>query len=170
MVKYVIGASHSLLASIQDTVELILRRTEHMEEDEADSSFPHWIALEYAQMLKWAAPNQVIFSSLSPASVASLCPSPAPPSLPTFPSSDLAFSPHAAEQLLARGAQPDSFRAETKSVLELMQLEGVPLEKVCLLDPRAKGEIAPSDGNEYEWFLCVHILSPNLVVSTRLRG
>ncbi|GJN90705.1 hypothetical protein Rhopal_003719-T1 [Rhodotorula paludigena] len=108
---------------------------EHMEEDEADSSFPHWIALEYAQMLKWAAPNQVIFSSLSPASVKSL-----------------------SEQLLARGAQPESFRAETKSVLELMQLEGVPLEKVCLLDPRAKGEIAPSDGNEYEWFLFGGIL------------
>lgn len=47
-----------------------------MEDDEADTSFPHWIALEYAQMLKWAAPNKVIFSSLSPTSVKSLCPSP----------------------------------------------------------------------------------------------
>ncbi|BGP40336.1 hypothetical protein JCM10450v2_004316 [Rhodotorula kratochvilovae] len=108
---------------------------EHMEDDEADSSFPHWIALEYAQMIKWATPSQVIFSSLSPASVKSL-----------------------SEQLLARGAQPGSFRAETKSVRDLMRDEGVPLDKVCLLDPRATGEIAPADGNEYEWFLFGGIL------------
>lgn len=56
-----------------------------MEEDNADATFPHWIALEYAQMLKWASPNKVIFSSLSPASVKSLCqsfPTPAPVPFP----------------------------------------------------------------------------------------
>ncbi|TNY24680.1 DUF431-domain-containing protein [Rhodotorula diobovata] len=108
---------------------------EHMEDDEADTSFPHWIALEYAQMLKWAAPNTVIFSSLSPTSVKSL-----------------------SEQLIARGAHPDSFRAETKSVLQLLKDEGIPLEKVCLLDPRAPAEIAPQDGNDYTWFLFGGIL------------
>ncbi|KWU47236.1 DUF431-domain-containing protein [Rhodotorula sp. JG-1b] len=108
---------------------------EHMEEDNADATFPHWIALEYAQMLKWASPNKVIFSSLSPASVKSL-----------------------SEQLIARGASPDAFRAETKSVTELMKEENVALDKVCLLDPRATGEIAPQDGKEFDWFLFGGIL------------
>ncbi|GAA6047359.1 hypothetical protein JCM3770_001264 [Rhodotorula araucariae] len=108
---------------------------EHMEDDEADSSFPHWIALEYAQMLQWAAPHQVIFSSLSPASVTSL-----------------------SEQLLARGAQPGTFRVETKTVRQLMQDENVPLDKVCLLDPRAPAVIAPGDGTQYDWFLFGGIL------------
>jgi hypothetical protein len=44
-----------------------------MEEDNADTSFPHWIALEYRQMLKVAEPSQVLFTSLSPNSTASLC-------------------------------------------------------------------------------------------------
>ncbi|KPV74897.1 uncharacterized protein RHOBADRAFT_44417 [Rhodotorula graminis WP1] len=114
---------------------------EHMEPDEplapGDTApgFPHWIALEYAQMLKWASPDLVIFSSLSSASVQSL-----------------------SDQLIARGAKPGSFRAETKSVLELMKDEGIPLDKVCLLDPRAPGEIAPKDGADYSWFLFGGIL------------
>ncbi|GAA5895949.1 hypothetical protein JCM6882_005568 [Rhodosporidiobolus microsporus] len=109
---------------------------EHMEEDERDSSFPHWIALEYAQMIRNAQPHStVIFSSLSPASVSSLT-----------------------EQLLARGAPPGSFRAETKSVQELMKEQNVALEKVCLLDPRAEAEIGPKDGGEFEWFLFGGIL------------
>lgn len=138
-------------------------RTEHMEEDNADATFPHWIALEYAQMLKWAAPNKVIFSSLSPASVKSLCKSPglSSTSLHQLVSrvrnaradSSLCSGQLAAEQLAARGVSPDSFRAETKSVTDLMKEENVALDKVCLLDPRATGEIAPQDGKEFEWFL-----------------
>lgn len=145
---------------------------EHMEEDNADATFPHWIALEYAQMLKWASPNKVIFSSLSPASVKSLCQSSLPPY--GFPLAllfetldevqcDVAgradtirrdrVTSRAAEQLIARGASPDAFRAETKSVTELMKEENVALDKVCLLDPRATGEIAPQDGKEFDWFL-----------------
>ncbi|GAA6028162.1 hypothetical protein JCM8097_006891 [Rhodosporidiobolus ruineniae] len=108
---------------------------EHMEDDNADSSFPHWIALEYNQMLKWASGSLCIFSSLSPASVSSLT-----------------------EQLLARGANKDQFLASTKSVQELMKEMNVPLEKVCLLDPRAPKEIGPGDGKEYEWFLFGGIL------------
>lgn len=61
----------------------------------------------------------------------------------------------AAEQLVNRGARTESFRAETKSVTDLMQEVNVALDKVCLLDPRATGEIAPQDGKEFEWFLCV---------------
>mgnify|MGYP002477619132 FL=1 len=36
-----------------------------------------------------------------------------------------------------------------------MKDEGIPLDKVCLLDPRAPAEIAPKDGSDYSWFLCV---------------
>ena len=61
--------------------------------------------------------------------------------------------PRAAEQLVARGASPDAFRAETKRVTDLMKEENVALDKVCLLDPRATGEIAPQDGKEFDWFL-----------------
>ncbi|BGP32335.1 hypothetical protein JCM10296v2_004116 [Rhodotorula toruloides] len=109
---------------------------EHMEDDNPDTSFPHWIALEYAQMVKWAGEgNTVIFSSLSSSSVKSL-----------------------SEQLVDRGAREGSFRAETRSVRQLMKEEGVPLEKVCLLDPRAEKGIAPEDGREYDWFLFGGIL------------
>ncbi|CEQ39557.1 SPOSA6832_01104, partial [Sporobolomyces salmonicolor] len=104
--------------------------TEHMEDDNSDHTFPHWIALEYAQMLRLAHPSIVIFSSLSPNSVKSL-----------------------SEQLIARGADPKQFRAETRSVQELMQAEGVELNRVCLLDPRAESEVGPEDGKAFDWFL-----------------
>ncbi|GAA5989565.1 hypothetical protein JCM11641_004599 [Rhodosporidiobolus odoratus] len=108
---------------------------EHMEEDNFDTTFPHWISLEYNQMIKLANPSQVVFSSLSPNSVASL-----------------------GEQLKNRGAKEDSFVASTKSVRELMEEKGIPLDKVCLLDPRAEKEIAPEDANEFDWFLFGGIL------------
>ncbi|GAA5888209.1 hypothetical protein JCM5296_000230 [Sporobolomyces johnsonii] len=108
---------------------------EHMEDDNSDHSFPHWIALEYAQMLRLAHPSTVIFSSLSPNSVKSL-----------------------SEQLIAKGANPNQFRAETRSVQELMQLEGVELNRVCLLDPRAESVVGPDDGKAFDWFLFGGIL------------
>ena len=44
--------------------------------------------------------------------------------------------------------------AHQKSVLELMKEKGVPLEKVCLLDPKVEKELAPEDGDgRFEWFL-----------------
>ena len=44
--------------------------------------------------------------------------------------------------------------AHQKSVLELMKEKGVPLDKVCLLDPKAEKELAPEDGDgRFEWFL-----------------
>jgi ribosome biogenesis SPOUT family RNA methylase Rps3 len=103
-----------------------------MESDESDGSFPPWVSLEYSQMLLLASPSPVIFSSLSPASVSSL-----------------------GSLLEKRGARPGSYRAETKSVKVLMELEGVPLERVCLLDPRAEKEISPGDREEFDWFLRV---------------
>ncbi|GAA5893816.1 protein-arginine N-methyltransferase SFM1 [Sporobolomyces salmoneus] len=108
---------------------------EHMEDDNPNSTFPHWIALEYAQMLRLSAPSTVIFSSLSPSSVESL-----------------------RSQLLEKGMDQKRFRVETKSVRELMQEEGVELGKVCLLDPRAEKVVGPEDGGEFDWFLFGGIL------------
>ena len=39
-------------------------------------------------------------------------------------------------------------------VLDLMKSQNTPLEKVCLLDPKAERELDPEDGNgAFEWFL-----------------
>lgn len=49
------------------------------------------------------------------------------------------------------GAQVSAW---TQGVQEVMKQEGVSLEKVCLLDPRAEKELAPEDGDgRFEWFL-----------------
>jgi len=101
-----------------------------MEDDNRDSTFPHWIALEYAQMLRLASPSTVIFSSLSPNSVDSL-----------------------RKQLLEKGMKESQFRVETKSVRELMKEEGVTLERTCLLDPKAEKVVGPEDKQDFDWFL-----------------
>ncbi|SCV72143.1 BQ2448_4837 [Microbotryum intermedium] len=108
---------------------------EHMETDESDGSFPPWVSLEYSQMLHLASPSQVIFSSLSSQSVLSL------------------------DQLLkSRGASKASYRAEARNILELMQVEGIALNKVCLLDPKAEKVVSIEDREEFEWFLFGGIL------------
>lgn len=117
-------------AVAEDLADLLNFPTEHMESDESDGSFPPWVSLEYSQMLLLAAPSNVIFSSLSPASVDSL-----------------------KELLEKKGAKAASYRNETKSVRELMEAEGVPLERVCLLDPRAEKEIGTDDRESFDWFL-----------------
>lgn len=44
--------------------------------------------------------------------------------------------------------------AHPEPVLEIMQGLSIPLEKVCLLDPKAEREIAPGDGDgRFECFL-----------------
>lgn len=44
-------------------------------------------------------------------------------------------------------------------ILELMKRENVPLEKVCLLDPKAEKELSPEDGQgTFYWFLFGGIL------------
>ncbi|GAA5840825.1 hypothetical protein JCM3766R1_000893 [Sporobolomyces carnicolor] len=109
---------------------------EHMEDDNRDSTFPHWIALEYAQMCRLATDaSHVIFSSLSPASVASLT-----------------------DQLVAKGIPRSAFTVETRSVRELMREQRVELERVCLLDPRATKVIGPDDKSDFDWFLFGGIL------------
>jgi len=44
--------------------------------------------------------------------------------------------------------------ADKRSVTEIMEAEGVTLERVCLLDPKAEKEIDVRDSEEFDWFLC----------------
>ena len=43
--------------------------------------------------------------------------------------------------------------AHSESVMDFMKRRSVPLDKVCLLDPKAEKELAPEDGDVFEWFL-----------------
>jgi ribosome biogenesis SPOUT family RNA methylase Rps3 len=44
--------------------------------------------------------------------------------------------------------------ATTISVLELMKQNHVPIDRVCLLDPKARLELSPQDGEGgFDWFL-----------------
>ena len=45
------------------------------------------------------------------------------------------------------------YEVHTASILDLLQEKGVPLEKVCLLDPKAERVLEPGDKNEFGWFL-----------------
>ncbi|KAI0356958.1 DUF431-domain-containing protein [Trametes cingulata] len=112
---------------------------EHMEEDEeTPKSIPKWVELEYMHMRTLAGPDATVhFTHLSPSSCNTL------------------------SSLFAQDAE--SSRAEAyahqKSVLQLMEEKGIPLEKVCLLDPKAEKELAPEDGDgRFEWFLFGGIL------------
>lgn len=96
--------------------------------------FPPWVALEYTQMLRLAYPSPVIFSSLSPSSVDNLV------SLLTASSGE-------------DKDDKSEFRAESLTVLELMARDGIRLDRVCLLDPKATEEISIEDGSKFDWFL-----------------
>jgi len=81
------------------------------------------------------------------------------------PSSSVHFthvSPSAAASLgdLLSSSDPSLARAEvhTEGILDLMKAKGVPLEKVCLLDPKAPDALAPVDGVNFDWFLFGGIL------------
>jgi len=44
--------------------------------------------------------------------------------------------------------------AHTISILDLMKQRNVPLERVCLLDPKAPKQLSPQDGEGgFDWFL-----------------
>ncbi|PCH36884.1 DUF431-domain-containing protein [Wolfiporia cocos MD-104 SS10] len=113
---------------------------EHMEEDEESSkAIPRWVELEYMHMRSLAGTGaHVEFTHLSQSSCKTL--------------SSL-FSDTAEREDTAEAS------THTISVMELMKQRGVPIEKVCLLDPRAEKELSPSDGDgEFEWFLFGGIL------------
>ncbi|CDO72108.1 hypothetical protein BN946_scf184962.g51 [Trametes cinnabarina] len=112
---------------------------EHMEEDEeTPKSIPKWVELEYMHMRTLAGPGATVhFTHLSPGSCNTL---------------SALFS-----------QDGDSSKAEAyahqNSVLQIMEEKGVPLEKVCLLDPKAEKELSPEDGDgRFEWFLFGGIL------------
>ncbi|KAL1948516.1 hypothetical protein VTO73DRAFT_12591 [Trametes versicolor] len=112
---------------------------EHMEEDdETSKSIPKWVELEYSHMRSFAGPDATVqFTHLSPTSCNTLT------------------------SLFAQNPDPSRApaHAHQKSVLQLMEEKGVPLEKVCLLDPRAEKELSPEDGDgRFEWFLFGGIL------------
>ncbi|KAI0265343.1 SAM-dependent RNA methyltransferase [Gloeopeniophorella convolvens] len=111
---------------------------EHMEADDpTPRALPRWVELEYTHMCTLAGPaSRVAFTHLSPAASASL-------------SASLASAPSAQQQPTAAAAE-----CTEDSVLALMRARGVPLEQVCLLDPRAPAPLAPDDGDgRFAWFL-----------------
>ncbi|KAJ2928489.1 hypothetical protein H1R20_g8619, partial [Candolleomyces eurysporus] len=117
---------------------------EHMEEDEETSkAIPPWVELEYAHMRTLAGPDsQVHFTHLSKASSDSL---------------NAAFAQSDAEAAASSGKAKAI--CHSAGVLELMKERGVPLNKVCLLDPKADKVLSPEDGDgEFEWFLFGGIL------------
>ncbi|RXW15306.1 hypothetical protein EST38_g10548 [Candolleomyces aberdarensis] len=117
---------------------------EHMEEDEETSkAIPPWVELEYAHMRTLAGPySQVHFTHLSKASSDSL---------------DAAFAKSDTEAAASSGKAKAI--CHSAGVLELMKERGVPLSKVCLLDPKAEKVLSPEDGDgEFEWFLFGGIL------------
>ena len=94
---------------------------EHMEEDEPDApaAFAPWALLEYRHMLYHiGAGSTVHFTALSHASLSALHEAFSQP-LPTLTDEPAAFELHA------------------KSITTLAQERGWPLERICLLDPKA---------------------------------
>ncbi|KZT63521.1 DUF431-domain-containing protein [Daedalea quercina L-15889] len=107
---------------------------EHMEEDEETSkAIPKWVELEYMHMRTLAGSDaHVHFTHLSTSSCRTL--------------TDLFSS--------STGHGIAQATAESKPILELMQGLSIPMEKVCLLDPKAEKAISPEDGDgRFECFL-----------------
>ncbi|GJE93304.1 SAM-dependent RNA methyltransferase [Phanerochaete sordida] len=110
-----------------------------MEEDENTSrAIPKWVELEYSHMRTLAGPSsEVHFTHLSKSSCDTLA------------------------SLFAQGPEGEAAPgfAHAEGVLDYMKTKGVPLDKVCLLDPRAEKVLAPEDGDgRFEWFLFGGIL------------
>ena len=58
--------------------------------------------------------------------------------------------------LFADEDKPDAAKgvAHREGIMELLQKADVPIEKVCLLDPKAEKELSPEDGDgRFEYFL-----------------
>lgn len=50
---------------------------------------------------------------------------------------------------------------------EVSQLPGIQSDRVCLLDPAAKVELAPEDGEKFDWYVFGGILGRSLISNTR---
>ncbi|KAI0062485.1 DUF431-domain-containing protein [Artomyces pyxidatus] len=109
---------------------------EHMEEDEETThALPRWVELEYNHMRSFAGENATVkFTHLSCTASASL---------------KERFAGQSTRTALLAAASCHQI-----GVLEVMAECGVPLDKVCLLDPKAEKELAPEDGDgRFAWFL-----------------
>ncbi|CAA7263302.1 unnamed protein product [Cyclocybe aegerita] len=114
---------------------------EHMEEDEeTPKSIPPWVELEYAHMRILAgSTSQVQFTHLSKSSCESL---------------NSIFN-------ASSSSNPglSAFSCHQQGVVGLMKDLGVPIDQVCLLDPKAEKELSPEDGDgQFQWFLFGGIL------------
>ncbi|THH32840.1 hypothetical protein EUX98_g1364 [Antrodiella citrinella] len=110
---------------------------EHMEEDDAASkTIPRWVELEYKHMQNLAGPSSnVYFTHVSFSSKSSL------------------------ETLFSSPSPSAAVKAFTHSVLEVMAQQNIPLDRVCLLDPKAPEALSPADGEgRFAWFLFGGIL------------
>ncbi|KAH9956367.1 DUF431-domain-containing protein [Russula dissimulans] len=127
---------------------------EHMEEDDpTPHALPRWVELEYMHMRTLAGPDaSVAFTHLSRPTSASLSTAFAATSTSVSTSSPGDTFP----------APPAHARAEyfEQGVLALMEARNVPLEQVCLLDPKASEALTPADGDagKFAWFLFGGIL------------
>ena len=69
-------------------------------------------------------------------------------------SSDFLTSAFADETPNSSHCSLSQFSCHQMGVLDLMKESDVPLEKVCLLDPKAEKELSPDDGDgRFQWFL-----------------
>lgn len=109
-----------------------------MEEDEpaAERSLPEWVQLEYLHMRTLAGKDaRIYFTSLSSASAREL---------------DAVFGTSLPDAAPATAHQ--------EPVLALMERLGIPMDKICLLDPKAAHALAPEDGERFQSFLFGGIL------------
>jgi len=110
------------------------------DDDEETKTFPPWVALEYRHMRMLAGKESTVyFAHLSSSSASSL-------------STTLNVEP-------TPGSDLSSMSATSSGILDLMKQQNVPLDRVCLLDPKAAEELSPSDGEgTFDWFLFGGIL------------
>jgi len=108
-------------------------------DEETTKAIPPWVELEYAHMRMLAGPDaHVQFTSLSKSS------------------SDFLNSAFA---LASKDVDLSRVSCHRDNIMDLMKQSSIPLEKVCLLDPKAKTELSPEDGDgRFEWFLFGGIL------------
>ncbi|KAF8324038.1 DUF431-domain-containing protein [Clavulina sp. PMI_390] len=87
-----------------------------------------------------------------------------PDAIVYFANLSVASAAKLAEDISPSDGAPESqslskYESTHIGVLELMKQRGVPLEKICLLDPKATTELSPEDGDgKFEWFLFGGIL------------
>ncbi|KAG8904295.1 hypothetical protein FRB99_001929 [Tulasnella sp. 403] len=120
-----------------------------MEQDDyVTKTVPPWVLLEYQHMRTLAGPDNIVrFTHLSSTSRDAL------QALWTAGQNDRSLS----------GVQVTNV-----PVLDLMKAHQIPLDKVCLLDPKAPEALKPEDGDgRFEWFLFGGILGEALEIAIR---